>query len=80
MKEYEYVDLMVEGDMDHDGNEIKFVDGIYALDGVYALCSSFDSGQGQVMADINKLLKFLAENEPALYMKFVSNDMIIAHT
>ena len=80
MKEYECVDLRVEGDMEYSGNEIEFVDGIYALDGVYALFSSFDSGQGQVMADINKLLKFLAENEPALYMKFVSDDMMIAHT
>jgi hypothetical protein len=76
MKEYENVDLMIEGDDNfYDGNSIKL------LKGGYGLCSPLDGGgQDSVYADINKLLKFLAENEPALYMKFVSSDMMIAHT
>ena len=68
------VELMVDGDADACGHEVEVTD--YEC----VLSTSFDSGQGQALTDIKKLLKHMSDKHPSEYMKFVSSDMMIAYT
>jgi hypothetical protein len=68
------VELMVDGDADACGHEVE------VSEYEWVLSTRFDSGQGQALTDIKKLLQYMSNEHPAEYMKFVSNDMMIAYT